>query len=144
MFSHFFHQIHFFSVFFHSVFIFPLKILCFIYIVGLISKAYSEPCQTSKMGLFVKIVNDFMPLSIFAKFSVLYIWQDSEYSSGYYSRGFGAIDKVCQHIFIDFWPPTTKSHPCSCGHKFWRWYGIFQQRSDFKYPFPPHLPLYTK
>ena len=34
-------------------------------------EAYSEPCQTSKIELFAKIVNGFQPLTIFAKSSVL-------------------------------------------------------------------------
>ena len=31
----------------------------------------SEPCQTSKMEHFAKIVNNFLPLTIFAKCSIL-------------------------------------------------------------------------
>ena len=31
------------------------------------SKTYSEPCQTSKMECFAKIINDFYPLTTFAK-----------------------------------------------------------------------------
>ena len=38
-------------------------------------EAYSEPCQTSKMELFKKIVN------IFAKRSILDVWQGSKYAS---------------------------------------------------------------
>ena len=45
-------------------------------------EAYLEPCQTSKMELFAKIVNDWKPLSIFAKRSILEFWPGSEYSSG--------------------------------------------------------------
>ena len=41
------------------------------------SGAYSEPYQTSKMELFAKIVNDFQPLTIFAKSSVVDVWQGS-------------------------------------------------------------------
>ena len=33
------------------------------------SEAYSEPCQTSKMEVFTKIVNGFSFLTIFAKSS---------------------------------------------------------------------------
>ena len=40
--------------------------------------AYLEPCKTSKMELLAKKVN---ALSIFAKSSVLYAWQSSEYAS---------------------------------------------------------------
>ena len=40
---------------------------------------YSEPCQTSKMEIFAKIINDCLPLNIFKKSSILEFWQDSEY-----------------------------------------------------------------
>ena len=53
---------------------------------GLISvvegtEAYSEPSQTSKMDSFAKIVNGVQPLIIFAKHSILDVWQGSEYAS---------------------------------------------------------------
>ena len=41
---------------------------------------YSGPCQTSKMELFAKIVNSFLPLTIFKKRFVLDGWQGSEYA----------------------------------------------------------------
>ena len=34
-------------------------------------KVYSEPCQTSKVTRFAKMVNDFQPLTVFAKHSIL-------------------------------------------------------------------------
>ena len=34
-------------------------------------KAFWEPCQTSELGLFAKIFNDFQLLPIFAKSSIL-------------------------------------------------------------------------
>ena len=34
-------------------------------------KVYSEPCQTSKVKRFAKMVNDFHPLTVFAKRSIL-------------------------------------------------------------------------
>ena len=40
-------------------------------------EAYPEPSKTSKMELFVKIVNDFYPLTIFAKSFILDIWLGS-------------------------------------------------------------------
>ena len=43
-------------------------------------EVYSEPCQTSKIEHFVKIVNDFQPLSIFVKRSILDIWEGCEYA----------------------------------------------------------------
>ena len=33
-----------------------------------------KPCQTSKMELFVKIVNDFEPLTVSPKSSILDVW----------------------------------------------------------------------
>ena len=45
------------------------------------TEAYSEPCQIFKMDHFVKIVNDKKALAIFAKHSILDVWQDSEYAS---------------------------------------------------------------
>ena len=62
MFWYFFHPSHFISVFFNSVLILPLKILYCFYIEVLISEAYSEPCQASKIELFVKIVNGLKPI----------------------------------------------------------------------------------
>ena len=54
------------------------QIYIYIYIyIYIISEAYSEPCQTSKMELFTKIVNGYEPLAIFA-------WQScSEYAFVY-------------------------------------------------------------
>ena len=37
--------------------------------------------QTSKMELYVKIINGFHPLTIFTKSPVLEFWQDSKYTS---------------------------------------------------------------
>ena len=79
MFQHVFHKIHFFHVFFRSILIFPLKILYCIYIVVLISEAYSEPYQISKMEFFAKIFNGLKLLTVFAKISILDIWQGFEY-----------------------------------------------------------------
>ena len=73
--------IEFFSVFFRSVLICLLKLLYFIYIVMLISETYSEPCETSKVEFFAKIVNGLESLTIFVKNSILGIWQGSEYGS---------------------------------------------------------------
>ena len=43
------------------------------------SEGYSEPCQTSKMDVFAKIVNGFSSLTIFAE--SLDVWQESEFAS---------------------------------------------------------------
>ena len=44
-------------------------------------QTYSEQCQTYKMECFANIDNDFQPLTIFAKRSILGVWEDSEYTS---------------------------------------------------------------
>ena len=44
-------------------------------------EAYSEPCQTSKMGRFAKIVDGPKLLTIFAKHSILIVWQGPEHAS---------------------------------------------------------------
>ena len=44
-------------------------------------EAYLKPCQESKMKAFLKIVNVFQSLTIFAKSSILDVWQGSEYVS---------------------------------------------------------------
>ena len=45
------------------------------------SEAYSGPCQTSKMEVFVQTVNGFYFLTIFLKSSILDISQDSQFNS---------------------------------------------------------------
>ena len=47
---------------------------------------YSEPNQTSKMELLVKLINGFQPLTNFAESSVLHIWLGSECASDMSSR----------------------------------------------------------
>ena len=44
-----------------------------------ITQAYSEPFQTSKMGLFTEIVNGLQPLTIFVKCSTSDNWHGSKY-----------------------------------------------------------------
>ena len=55
------------------------------------SEAYSEPCQTSKMVNFAKIYKVFQLLTIFAKCSVLDVWQHSEYVSALQVKWFYQI-----------------------------------------------------
>ena len=45
------------------------------------TQTYSEPCQTSKMEHFMKEVNEFQPLTIFAKRTITVVCQGSEYTS---------------------------------------------------------------
>ena len=43
-----------------------------------IFKACSEPCQTSKIKHFAKIINGLFLLTIFTKRTILDVWQGSE------------------------------------------------------------------
>ena len=60
-------------------------------------KAYCEPCQPSKMKRFVKIVNGFQSLTIFAKRFILDVWQCFEYTS---DNGIYAFDLDNTHLFM--------------------------------------------
>ena len=44
------------------------------------TEPYSEPCQTSKINFFTKMVNNFEPLIIFENGSILDVLQGSEYA----------------------------------------------------------------
>ena len=48
-----------------------------------ISETYLEPCQKSNMELFAKIANGWKPSTIFAKSSILDIWESSNYASAH-------------------------------------------------------------
>ena len=45
------------------------------------TEACSQPNQTSKIEIFVKMVHGFRPITISAKNSILDVWQGSEYTS---------------------------------------------------------------
>ena len=45
-------------------------------------ETYSQPSQTSKMEVFIKIVNGFQPFTVFIKSSILDIWLGYEYAFG--------------------------------------------------------------
>ena len=45
------------------------------------TQANSESCQTSKMGRFAKIAKNYKLCTIYAKSSILDVWQDSKYAS---------------------------------------------------------------
>ena len=49
----------------------------------ILSGLYSKPCQASKMKHFVKPVNGFWSLIMFAKCSIIGVWQISEYVSDF-------------------------------------------------------------
>ena len=44
-------------------------------------EVHSEPCHTSKIELFAKIVDGFQPLTFFVKSSIFDVWQGSKYAS---------------------------------------------------------------
>ena len=62
---------------------------------------YSEPCQTSKMELFAKIVKRHLA-TIFAKSSVLDVWHGSEYASVLPSE-----DRIIRVIIGMYFPTFT-------------------------------------
>ena len=45
------------------------------------SEAYLEPCQTSKIDIFAKIINGFQSLTTFTESSFTDIWQGYENAS---------------------------------------------------------------
>ena len=49
---------------------------------------YLEPIQTSKMELFVKIVNSLMPLTILTKSSILDVWLSSKNTTKSFNKSF--------------------------------------------------------
>ena len=49
-------------------------------------EVYSEPSQISKTEYFLKIINDWKPLTIFAKSIVLDVWLSSKYGVKYLVR----------------------------------------------------------
>ena len=58
-------------------------------------EAYSEPCQTSKMDCFVKIVISLNLLTFFVRHSILDVWQGSKYASVIYTSSlFGKIEGI--------------------------------------------------
>ena len=47
-------------------------------------EAFSKSCKRSMMEIFVKTINTWKPLTIFAKCSILDVWQVFEYASSFY------------------------------------------------------------
>ena len=68
---------------------FTKKLVSFYNLFSWMTKLYSETCQTSKMEIFPKLVNDlrFQPLTIFERFFNLDVWQGSEYTYGLKESG---------------------------------------------------------
>ena len=73
-------------------------------------KSNLEPCQNSKMEFFVKIVNDWLALTIFAKSSIINVWHGSKY-----------ISPLQRHYWL-FWPVRLSLCylcPMRCGSHKW-------------------------
>ena len=49
--------------------------------ISYIAKTFTEPCQTSKMEIFVKIVNAWSRQFFFPESSILEVWQGFENAS---------------------------------------------------------------
>ena len=60
--------------------------------IQLKTQVYSEPCQLSKIGHSAENVAGVKVLIVFAKTSMLDIWQGSEYTSN--EQNFGALLKM--------------------------------------------------
>ena len=77
------------------------------------SEAYSEPCQASKMKPSVKIFSQkaTQSFTIFAKNSILDIWQRSEYTSEpeYYHQ---TSDNVWEKIELCPTKAASQRHSC--------------------------------
>ena len=65
--------------------------------------AYSEPCQTSKMGHFAEMVNDWKLLRNFAKRSILDIWQGSEFASAINLWDLSVSEKISDQKVLEIW-----------------------------------------
>ena len=65
------------------------------------SEANLESCQTSKMSLSKKIVENKNSFTIFAKTSISDLWQGSEYASELASKnqGLANINQIFQNIY---------------------------------------------
>ena len=82
---------------------------CVKYQVDKYTEVHSEPCQTSKMELFVKIINGFYPLTIFTKSSISGVWQSSEYDSDCCVMK-SPIDSILTFINTSLWKLFVKYH----------------------------------
>ena len=60
---------------------------------------YSEPCQTSKLELFVKIVNGFQQLTILGINSNLDVLQGPEFDSEKYKKALHCCSKTIRECF---------------------------------------------
>ena len=67
-------------------------------------RCIKNPVKHLKMEYFAKTVNDIQPLTIFAKLSLLVVWQGSEYTSELW---------ICK-ILSENWRFLTKEERTSC------------------------------
>ena len=73
------------------------------------SNVYSGLYQTSKIDRFAKIGTGFKPLTIFAKRSILDVWQGSEYVSDDYTNA-GLLNLMITMKLLKF---SAKSTECT-------------------------------
>ena len=94
---------------------------------------YSEACQKSQMEFLAKIVNSWKPVFIFAKSSVLDVWQSSAYT--WLSHPTCNIDLhsfiLC--VTVKIWRPSTD-----------RSWNILPDDKDFNDSFSQHIVLSTQ
>ena len=72
--------------------VFPESFWWFLNLIKDVPDAYSQSYKASKMELFVKIVNSFHPLTIFASSLISDVWKVSGYISGFYWKS--CLDKL--------------------------------------------------
>ena len=64
----------------------------------IITETYSEPSETSKMEVFVKIVDCIQPLTIFEKHFLLGVLQGYEYDSDKTKQNLGRLSFISHKI----------------------------------------------
>ena len=69
----------------------------------LIAETYSEPIQTSEIGLFAEIVNGSNPLTIFTKSPIFDVWMGSEYISAFNRVFLLSIVLIIENCKLCFW-----------------------------------------
>ena len=104
------------------------------------TEAYSEPGQTYKMKLYIKIVNDFPPWTIFVKGSILDVWLDSEYASVgiCYSCLIIILKYFIISYFVNHFMPlvsfdTSWKHQKTFGLVSWCFQGVSKETSALKW-----------
>ena len=73
-------------------------------------EVYSEPCKTSDVELFDKLINKEKPLIFFPKSFGLDIWQDSEYASATWRENYKFYYTLQFEITVSWLLATVSSH----------------------------------